>query len=178
MASITQPEPSTDDRLRTREYVGYALGDAASNFFFQSFNIFLTYSYVEVWGIPATALLWRMPVVRLIGAFEDPLMGLIADRTQTRWGKFRPYLVWGEPQHFQPLSGFVRMKHEGALVRGLSKSGRLDVQKPRFGGSTGKDGQLTKPGECSATVNRWATCGAGVVFVLFRHNNNQNPTSL
>ena len=83
------------DRLKTREYVGYALGDTASNFFFQTFNIFLTYYYVDVWGIPATALLWMMPIVRLIGAFDDPIMGLIADRTRTRWGKFRPYLLWG-----------------------------------------------------------------------------------
>jgi GPH family glycoside/pentoside/hexuronide:cation symporter len=83
------------ERLKTREYVGYALGDTASNFFFQTFNIFLTYYYVDVWGIPATALLWMMPIVRLIGAFDDPIMGLVADRTQTRWGKFRPYLLWG-----------------------------------------------------------------------------------
>jgi GPH family glycoside/pentoside/hexuronide:cation symporter len=89
-------EPSaSQDNLKWREYIGYALGDTASNFFFQTFNIFLTYYYVDVWGIPATALLWMMPIVRLIGAFDDPIMGLIADRTQTRWGKFRPYLVWG-----------------------------------------------------------------------------------
>ena len=83
------------DGLRTSEYIGYALGDTASNFFFQTFNIFLTYYYVDVWGIPATALLWMMPIVRLIGALDDPIMGLLADRTQTRWGKFRPYLLFG-----------------------------------------------------------------------------------
>lgn len=88
-------EPPAGERLNTGEYVGYALGDTASNFFFQTFNIFLTYYYVDVWGIPAAALLWMMPIVRLIGAFDDPIMGLIADRTQTRWGKFRPYLLWG-----------------------------------------------------------------------------------
>jgi len=87
--------PTAGDRLKTGENIGYALGDTASNFFFQTFNIFLTYYYVDVWGIPATALLWMMPIVRLIGAFDDPIMGLIADRTQTRWGKFRPYLLWG-----------------------------------------------------------------------------------
>ncbi len=83
------------DRLKLSEYVGYALGDTASNFFFQTFNIFLTYYYVDVWGIPATALLWMMPIVRLIGALDDPIMGLVADRTRTRWGKFRPYLLFG-----------------------------------------------------------------------------------
>ena len=92
--STAQP-PAASDRLKTREYIGYALGDTASNFFFQTFNIFLTYYYVDVWGIPATALLWMMPLVRLVGAFDDPIIGLIADRTKTRWGKFRPYLLWG-----------------------------------------------------------------------------------
>jgi GPH family glycoside/pentoside/hexuronide:cation symporter len=91
----TAQSPATGDGLKVREYVGYALGDTASNFFFQTFNIFLTYYYVDVWGISATALLWMMPIVRLIGAFDDPIMGLIADRTRTRWGKFRPYLLWG-----------------------------------------------------------------------------------
>lgn len=83
------------DRLKPSEYVGYALGDTASNFFFQTFNIFLTYYYVDVWGIPATALLWLIPLVRAFGAFDDVIMGLIADRTNTRWGKFRPYLLFG-----------------------------------------------------------------------------------
>jgi GPH family glycoside/pentoside/hexuronide:cation symporter len=89
------PRPPSPDGLKLSEYVGYALGDTASNFFFQTFNIFLTYYYVDVWGIPATALVWMMPIVRLIGALDDPAMGLIADRTQTRWGKFRPYLLFG-----------------------------------------------------------------------------------
>jgi len=95
MNSSTLPHPAASDRLKTREYIGYALGDTASNFFFQTFNIFLTYYYVDVWGISATALLWMIPIVRLIGAFDDPIIGLIADRTKTRWGKFRPYLLWG-----------------------------------------------------------------------------------
>ena len=92
--STLQPS-ANNDCLKTREYIGYALGDTASNFFFQTFNIFLTYYYVDVWGIPATALLWMYPIIRLFDAFNDPVMGLIADRTKTRWGKFRPYLLWG-----------------------------------------------------------------------------------
>ena len=74
-------QPSTrGDRLKTREYIGYALGDTASNFFFQTFSIFLTFYYVDVWGIPKAALLWLIPVVRLFDAVNDPVMGLIADR--------------------------------------------------------------------------------------------------
>ena len=50
---------------------------------------------MDVWGIAPTVLLWLLPVVRAFGAFDDVIMGLIADRTNTRWGKFRPYLLFG-----------------------------------------------------------------------------------
>ncbi len=94
--SAPQATPTADgDRLKKTEYVGYALGDTASNFFFQTFNIFLTYYYIDVWGIAPTVLLWLIPLVRAFGAFDDVIMGLIADRTNTRWGKFRPYLLFG-----------------------------------------------------------------------------------
>jgi glycoside/pentoside/hexuronide:cation symporter, GPH family len=91
----TPQTPAHSGDLKRREYIGYALGDTASNFFFQTFNIFLTYYYVDVWGIPATVLLWLIPLVRAFGAFDDVIMGLVADRTNTRWGKFRPYLLFG-----------------------------------------------------------------------------------
>jgi glycoside/pentoside/hexuronide:cation symporter, GPH family len=95
MQNAAPVAPPEKDDLKKAEYIGYALGDTASNFFFQTFNIFLTYYYVDVWGIPATALLWMLPLVRAFGAFDDVIMGLIADRTNTRWGKFRPYILIG-----------------------------------------------------------------------------------
>ncbi len=93
-SSVSQPA-DTGERLKRSEYVGYAMGDTASNFFFKFFSIFLPYYYVSVWGIPDNALLWMMPAVTLIGAFTDPVMGLIADRTKSRWGKFRPFILFG-----------------------------------------------------------------------------------
>ena len=84
-----------NDGLRLREYVGYALGDTASNLFFVTFNIFLIFYYVDVWAIPAASVSFMMLAVRMWDAAIDPMIGLVADRTNTRWGKFRPYLLWG-----------------------------------------------------------------------------------
>lgn len=85
---------AASEGLSAAEYIGYALGDTASCFFFWTFNIFLTYYYVDVWGIPAASVVTLMLAVRLVDAWTDPVMGIVADRTRTRWGKFRPYLLW------------------------------------------------------------------------------------
>lgn len=95
LPSKTPAAPEKDQGLKVSEYIGYALGDMASNLFFVTFNIFLVYYYVDVWAIPAASISFMMVVVRLFDAVNDPVMGLIADRTETRWGKFRPYLLWG-----------------------------------------------------------------------------------
>ncbi len=80
--------------LSFKEKVGYGMGDTASNFFFQTFNIFLLYYYTDVFGISAAAVGTLFFVSKLWDAINDPVMGAVADRTQTRWGKFRPYLLW------------------------------------------------------------------------------------
>ncbi|MDX1482720.1 MAG: MFS transporter [Woeseiaceae bacterium] len=81
--------------LRFREKLGYGLGDTASNFFFTTFNVFLLYYYTDVFGLSAAAVGTMFLVTKIIDAASDPVMGLIADRTNSRWGKFRPYLLWG-----------------------------------------------------------------------------------
>lgn len=95
MSTNQTAQPSVaSDHLKTSEYLGYALGDTASNLFFQTFGIFLTYFYTDVWGLAPAAIGTMFLVIRLLDASADPLIGLMADRTQTRWGKFRPYLLW------------------------------------------------------------------------------------
>ena len=80
--------------LKFSEKLGYGLGDTASNFFFQVFNIFLLYYYTDIFGLSAAAVGTMFIVTKIVDAVSDPVMGLIADRTNSRWGKFRPYLLW------------------------------------------------------------------------------------
>ena len=86
---------SDSTKITSREKLAYGLGDTASNFFFHTFNLFLLYYYTDVIGLPAAAVGTMFLVTRLFDAFADPIMGLVADRTNSRWGKFRPYLLWG-----------------------------------------------------------------------------------
>ena len=80
--------------LSIREKIGYSLGDSAANFYFQIYIVFLMYFYTDVFGITAAAAGTMILLTRLWDGINDPLMGIIADRTNTRWGKFRPYLIW------------------------------------------------------------------------------------
>ena len=81
------------EALRFSEKLGYGMGDAASNFFFQAFNIFLLYYYTDVFGLAPAAVGTMFLVTKVVDAVSDPAMGVVADRTRTRWGKYRPYLL-------------------------------------------------------------------------------------
>ena len=82
------------ERLSVKEKVGYALGDTAANFIFQTMVIFQLVFYTDTFGITAAAAGTLFLVVRVWDAIFDPMMGVIADRTKTRWGKFRPWVLW------------------------------------------------------------------------------------
>lgn len=86
--------PAETQKLRFGEKLGYGLGDTASNFFFATFNVFLLYYYTDIFGLTAAAVGTMFLVTKIVDAISDPIMGLIADRTDSRWGKFRPYLLW------------------------------------------------------------------------------------
>ena len=85
---------ATVQPLRFSEKIGYGFGDLASCLFWQTFTVFLLFFYTDVFGIAAAAAGTMIGVVRIIDLFADPVMGMIGDRTKTRWGKFRPYLLW------------------------------------------------------------------------------------
>ena len=77
-------------KLSFREKFGYGLGDTASHFSWDLAGMFLFFYYTDVYGISAAAAGTIMLVTRVWDAISDPLIGIIADRTNTRWGKFRP----------------------------------------------------------------------------------------
>jgi Na+/melibiose symporter-like transporter len=79
--------------LPVREKLGYACGDIATNFFFQSMILYQTRFYTDTVGLPAAAVGTMFLVLRLADAFFDPVIGALADRTQSRWGKFRPWIL-------------------------------------------------------------------------------------
>jgi glycoside/pentoside/hexuronide:cation symporter, GPH family len=81
-------------KLSVREKVGYSLGDGAANFIFQTFMLLQLSFYTDTFGLSAAAAATLFLIARLWGAVCDPVFGALADRTHTRWGKFRPWLLW------------------------------------------------------------------------------------
>jgi len=83
-----------NSKLSIKEKIGYAIGDTASNFYFQIVMSFIPIFYTDVFGLPARSLSLMFLTTRLWDAINDPIMGMIADRTNSRWGKYRPYLLF------------------------------------------------------------------------------------
>lgn len=95
-ALLTGNSPRTI-RLAWQEKLGYGLGDFGSNMVWGMSITFLLYFYTDVFGISAAAAGTLLLVARIFDAALDPIMGLITERVTTRWGKFRPYLLFGSP---------------------------------------------------------------------------------
>ncbi len=81
-------------RISVVEKIGYSLGDLSANLIFQTLMTFLAFFYTDVYRIPPASASAIIFAGGMIGAFFNPVMGVIADRTSTRWGKFRPWILW------------------------------------------------------------------------------------
>lgn len=85
---------STTQKVSLGEKIGYSLGDGSANLVFQMMMMFQLFFYTDVFGIKATAAGMILLVARVFDAFVDPMVGIISDRTNTRWGKYRPWILW------------------------------------------------------------------------------------
>ena len=79
---------------RLSEKIGYGFGDMASSMFWKIFSYYLPIFYSDVFGLKPAHAASLLLITKLYDAISDPAMGIIADRTETRWGKYRPYLLW------------------------------------------------------------------------------------
>jgi GPH family glycoside/pentoside/hexuronide:cation symporter len=83
-----------NQRLQLKEKVGYGFGDFASSMFWKLFSVYLLFFYTDIFGIAAAAAGTMFLITRIWDTALDPIIGVISDRTNTKWGKFRPYLLW------------------------------------------------------------------------------------
>jgi len=83
-----------NEKIKLREKIGYGFGDAASSMFWKLFGMYIMFFYTDVFGISAAVVGTMFLITRVGDAFIDPTIGIMGDRTNTRWGKFRPYLLW------------------------------------------------------------------------------------
>lgn len=92
--------------LSVREKIGYGLGDAAANLVWRGALAYLAVFYTDTFGLTAAAAAMLFLVVRLTDGVTDIIMGMIADRTQTKLGKFRPWILGSTP-FFRLIHGAV-----------------------------------------------------------------------
>lgn len=81
-------------KAKLSEKIGYGFGDFASSMFWKIFSYYLPIFYSDVFGLKPVHAATLLLVTKLYDAVSDPLMGIIADRTDSKWGKYRPYLLW------------------------------------------------------------------------------------
>lgn len=80
--------------IKLTEKIGYGFGDMASSMFWRLFGAYLMIFYTDVFGLPAAVVGTMFLITRIWDSAFDPIVGVVADRTHSRWGKFRPYLLW------------------------------------------------------------------------------------
>jgi sugar (glycoside-pentoside-hexuronide) transporter len=86
---------TVSQKLSVKEKIGYSLGDLAANLVFQTLMTYLAYFYTDIYGLKPSHASAVMLTVGLVAAFGfNPVIGAVADRTISRWGKFRPWILW------------------------------------------------------------------------------------
>lgn len=95
LAPPQAPPQAAQAPLPFREMLAFGCGDFASVLYWQTFMRYLPYYYTDVFGITAGSLATMLLVSRIFDGVNDPMLGMLADRTESRWGKFRPFILFG-----------------------------------------------------------------------------------
>lgn len=82
------------NKISLKEKIGYGFGDMASSMFWKLFGMYLLFFYTDVMGIAAAAVGTMFLITRIWDTFFDPVVGTLSDRTHSKWGKFRPYILY------------------------------------------------------------------------------------
>jgi GPH family glycoside/pentoside/hexuronide:cation symporter len=104
--------------LPWREKISYGIADMGFNFYWTNVSTFLLIYYTDVFGLSAAAAASMMFLIKIVNAFTDPMIGAAADRTTSKYGKFRPYLLWGA----LPLAGAAVLTY---TTPDLSEGGKI-----------------------------------------------------
>ena len=83
-----------NQKVSMTEKIGYSLGDCSANFVFQMMMIYQTKFYTDIFGLEGAIAGSVMLIARIVDAFVDPAVGILSDRTKTKWGKYRPWVLW------------------------------------------------------------------------------------
>ncbi|WP_045853872.1 MFS transporter [Raoultella terrigena] len=94
ISTTDSAQKALDDKLSVREKIGYGLGDAGGTVITCLIMNFLTFFYTDVFGLTPALVGTLFLALRVFDAISDPIMGVLADRTQSRWGRFRPWQLW------------------------------------------------------------------------------------
>lgn len=85
---------NTSSKVTLKEKIGYGLGDAASSMFWKLFGMYLLFFYTDIFGIDAAIVGTMFLITRIWDSLFDPVVGVISDRVESKWGKFRPFLLY------------------------------------------------------------------------------------
>ena len=114
------------------EKIGYGFGDMSTSTFWKVFSYYLPIFYSNIFGLSLIDAGVLVLVTRIWDAVSDPMMGIIADRTNTKWGKYRPYLLWVAP--FFTICGILLFTtprtHWAVICQPTVGSGRWSVSPP------------------------------------------------
>ena len=146
-ASPPAPVNPTTERLSFLEKFGFGVGDLASNLLFQTFNMFLLFFYTDVVGLGTTAIFWIFAVAKIWDMINDPIMGAIADRTRSRWGRYRPYIFllaipYGETRSYGEIARAIGQPDAARGVGAANAANPIALVVPCHR-VIGADGSLT-----------------------------------